>query len=117
MPMRAPRLCRCGHRVAHGVACPCEVREAKARKARFDKGRPSASARGYDAEWRKLRAEHLARHPFCVRCGARAAEVDHKIPVMIAPLRRLDPTNLQSLCTNHHRRAKQSEDRRTYGVK
>ena len=114
MPVRAPRLCRCGHRVAHGGLCPCERRAAAERKARFDKTRPSASARGYDAEWRKLRAAHLAKHPDCRRCGDPARDVDHVVPVRVAPARRLDPTNLQSLCTRCHSRAKQSEDRRAH---
>lgn len=114
MPMRAPRLCRCGHRVAHGVACPCERTAAAARKARFDKGRPSAAARGYDGDWRKLRAEHLLKHPNCARCGEKAVEVDHHVPIRIAPARRLDPSNLKSLCQHCHRALKQSADSRTY---
>lgn len=114
MPVRAPRLCRCGHRVAHGALCPCERRAEAERKARFDKGRPSAAARGYDADWRKLRAAHLKAHPFCVRCGAPARDVDHIEGVRKAPARRLDPTNLQSFCTPCHSRAKQSEERRAH---
>lgn len=112
MPVRAPRLCACGHRVASGVRCPCERKADAARKARFDQQRPSASARGYDADWRKLRARHLAAHPFCRRCGAPAAEVDHVEPVRSAPSRRLDPTNLQSLCRPCHSRSKQIAERR-----
>lgn len=112
MPVRAPRLCRCGHRVAFGALCPCARREEAARKARFDKTRPSAAARGYDADWRKLRAAHLKAHPRCVRCGDPARDVDHIEPIRVAPLRRLDPGNLQSLCKPCHSRAKQSEERR-----
>lgn len=114
MPSRAPRLCRCGHRVAHDAACPCERREAAERKARFDKDRPSAAARGYDADWRRLRAAQLAAHPFCRRCGAPARDVDHVAPLRQAPERRLDPANLQSLCASCHSRAKQSEERRAH---
>lgn len=112
MPSRPPRLCACGHRVAAGLRCPCEQKRDAERKARFDKGRPSASARGLGADWRRLRAEHLKAHPFCVRCGAPAREVDHVIPRSVAPERRLDPTNLQGLCTPCHSGAKQREERR-----
>lgn len=112
MPARAPRLCNCGHRVASGVRCPCERKADAERKARFDKGRPSAAARGYDADWTALRAKHLAAHPRCVRCGAPATDADHVTPIRVAPERRLDPTNLQSLCKEHHSGAKQREERR-----
>lgn len=114
MPSKPPRLCNCGHRVAAGILCPCETRQAAERKARFDKTRPSASRRGLGADWRKLRAEHLRHHPWCCRCGERAEEVDHIVPRSIAPERRLDPSNLQSLCKSCHSGAKQSEERRTY---
>lgn len=83
-----------------------------ARKARFDKTRPSAAARGLDGDWRRLRAAHLREHPNCRRCGAPAREVDHIVPRSVAPERRLDPTNLQSLCTPCHSGAKQREERR-----
>jgi 5-methylcytosine-specific restriction endonuclease McrA len=112
MPSRAPRLCACGKTVQHGQQCPCEARRAAERKARFDKTRPSAAQRGLGGDWRKLRAAHLAKHPWCRRCGAKAIEVDHIEPRRLAPERRLDPTNLQSLCKSCHSGAKQREERR-----
>lgn len=56
----------------------------------------------YDATWRRLRRQHLAAHPLCVHCLAEgrlteATEVDHVVHIAVAPHRRLDPTNLQSL--------------------
>lgn len=114
MPRKPPRVCPCGHRVASGARCPCQTQADAERKARFDRTRPSASARGLDADWRRLRLEHLRAHPYCVRCGAPAREVDHIVPRSVAPERRLDPTNLQSLCKSHHSGAKQREERRTY---
>jgi 5-methylcytosine-specific restriction endonuclease McrA len=61
--------------------------------------------RFYDkGAWRKLRREILKRDNFrCVRCGAYvgatgASRIDHIEPVTIAPHRRLDPTNLRTLC-------------------
>ena len=112
MASKAPRICGCGVRVPAGVRCACQERRDAARKARFDKTRPSASARGLDADWRRLRAEHLRKHPWCRRCGDPAREVDHIVPRSAAPERRLDPTNLQSLCTPCHSGAKQREERR-----
>lgn len=112
MPSKPPRICGCSHRVAAGILCPCEAKRAAERKARFDKGRPSASRRGLGADWRKLRAAHLDRHPNCRICGAPGEEVDHITPRRVAPERRLDPTNLQTLCKPCHSRVKQREERR-----
>ncbi|MEM9765209.1 MAG: HNH endonuclease [Pseudomonadota bacterium] len=114
MPSKPPRICGCGKRVAAGARCECQKARDAERKARFDKTRPSASARGLGADWRKIRARHLQKHPFCVRCGAPATDVDHIIPRAIAPERRLDPTNLQSLCSTCHSSWKQREERRQY---
>jgi len=112
MPKRAPQVCQCGAVHPSGEKCPTAKRWERERKARADAKRPSARKRGYDAEWEKLRANHLKVYPNCKRCGEPATVVDHIIPVRQAPHRRLDPSNLQSLCTNHHSSAKQSEERR-----
>jgi 5-methylcytosine-specific restriction protein A len=82
---------------------------------RFNPQAPAA-ARGYDADWRTLRAAHLAEHPFCRACAARGIErrahmVDHIEPIRQAPERRLDPSNLQSLCWRHHASKTQREIR------
>lgn len=114
MPVRAPRLCGCGQRVPSGQRCACQAKRDAERKARFDKTRPSAAQRGLGADWRKLRADHIAAHPWCRRCGSRAVEVDHIVPRREAPERRLDPTNLQSLCKPCHSGAKQREERHLY---
>jgi hypothetical protein len=55
-------------------------------------------------EWNRLRAKHLKHNPACVvkGCGKRAVFVDHIVTVKNAPNRRLDPSNLQSLCKFHH---------------
>ena len=60
---------------------------------------------------------HLNAHPYCVRCEALGRAVlakvaDHVIPIAVDPTRRLDPSNLQSLCEPHHNSDKQREDRR-----
>jgi 5-methylcytosine-specific restriction protein A len=77
-------------------------------------------ARTYNGSWRKLRKAHLAKQPLCLRCEAEgtlkvAEEVDHIVPVKAAPHRRLDPTNLQSLCKSHHsQKTARENDRRPY---
>jgi 5-methylcytosine-specific restriction endonuclease McrA len=79
--------------------------------------RPVNRWRANDPEWRTLRALHLRGEPMCRRCAqlgreTAAAMVDHIQPVSIAPERRLDPTNLQSLCWPHHNEKTQRERRR-----
>ncbi len=69
----------------------------------------------YDSTWCKLRKQHLAREPLCRMCLAEgklveATEVDHIVPVKIAPDRRLDPTNLQSLDKSCHSRKTAAEN-------
>jgi 5-methylcytosine-specific restriction protein A len=84
-----------------GRLCP-DSRCRSCQRAR-DQRRGSATARGYDAAWRRLRAEHLALEPDCAcGCGQPATDVDHIVP------RRLggsdDHANLQSLSHGHHSR-------------
>jgi 5-methylcytosine-specific restriction endonuclease McrA len=78
MPMRAPRICQCGLKVAGGAVCICQQR----RKADADKRRPSAHHRGYGTRWKTEITEYLARpaNKFCAcGCGRRANMVHHKI--------------------------------------
>lgn len=112
MPMRAPRLCKCGHRVASGVLCPCERRADAEGKARFDKTRPSSSARGYDRSWEGARKRFLREHRFCRRCGKVATVVDHKRPHRGDATLFWDRENWQPLCTHCHSSTKQREERR-----
>lgn len=60
--------------------------------------------RTYDWTWAKLSKRHLQSFPNCsvVGCNKPASMVDHIETVKAAPHRRLDPTNLQSLCWGHH---------------
>lgn len=77
MPIRAPRICQCGLKVASGAVCICQQR----RKVDADKRRPSARHRGYDARWQREAADYLARpeNRFCAcGCGKSANMVDHK---------------------------------------
>jgi 5-methylcytosine-specific restriction endonuclease McrA len=81
----------------------------------------SAAARGYDKDWRELRNAHLAEEPYCRHCAQRGIErwaqtVDHIESIREAPERRLDDTNLQSLCWPCHNR-KTVKSRRNSGLK
>lgn len=76
----------------------------------------SASDRGYDTAWKKLRAAHVAEHPLCEDClldgiVQPVEEVDHVKPVKTHPHLRLDPSNLRSLCKSHHQLKTQREQR------
>ncbi|WP_087651510.1 HNH endonuclease signature motif containing protein [Acetobacter pasteurianus] len=79
--------------------------EAQRRKE-FDKQRGTSRQRGYDAAWEKVRAQHLALHPICCVPGCRTPRdrlnVDHIESVRENPAKRLDPSNLRTLCQSHH---------------
>ena len=64
--------------------------------------RPSASQRGYGAQWRRVRAEHLEMEPDCRSCGAPAREVDHIVTRRSGGSD--DHDNLRSLCKPCHSR-------------
>jgi 5-methylcytosine-specific restriction protein A len=70
------------------------------RRHQLDQGRPSASERGYGKAWRVIRAEFLAAHPVCIRCGGEATEVDHIVPKVQGGTD--DWNNLQAFCKSHH---------------
>ena len=80
--------------------CPCV-------QAAYDKERGTATERGYDSKWRKVRAEKLKRDPLCFDCTLAgrvtpANEVHHIVKVKDAPKLRLDMRNLMSLCKPCH---------------
>lgn len=112
MPSKPPRICACGHRVASGLRCPCEVKRDAERKARHDRRRPNSSARGYSGAWDRAKAAFLAKHPFCRRCGDPATTVDHVIPHRGDERLFWDRENWQPLCARDHNSAKQREERR-----
>lgn len=114
MPIRAPRICGCGHKVASGVACACEQRRSKERQQRADASRPSARARGYDSKWDKERAAYLKLHAVCVRpsCDAPSDVVDHIVPHKGDQRLFWSRSNWQALCTSCHSRWKQAMERR-----
>ncbi len=67
----------------------------------YDLARGTACKRGYDRQWRNLRAEFLAENPTCA-CGQPATLVDHIVKVRDAPHLRLAWSNLQGMCRSCH---------------
>jgi len=50
-------------------------------------------------EWRRVRAEHLKKHPACEVCGrTNNLTVHHVFPVSLAPELELVESNLMTLC-------------------
>lgn len=74
----------------------------KPRRARLSDGRPSASARGYDAHWRRLRLVVLEARPMCEApgCNRPAEHVDHRDGDVL----NLSEANLVPLCHGCHSR-------------
>ena len=98
MPRRPARPCSkpgCPHR----QPCPVHGGQRPPRERRPD-SRPSASERGYDRKWRRIRAQYLRLHPRCVVCGEPATEVDHIVPLADGGTNKHG--NLQALCKSHH---------------
>ena len=107
LPLRPCPKPHCGRLIRVGKACPYCTRIA-------ERGRGSARARGYDAEWDAYSKAWLAQFPFCgqrqdgalhaehSRCvqngqRRRATVTDHIVPIRAGGAR-LDPANHQSLC-------------------
>ncbi len=90
--------------------------------------RPSASKRGYDNKWVRLRDWYIARNPLCCECLKEGIvtvsttavingktkrfsnEVDHIVPHKGDLRLKRDPRNLQTLCKPHHSRKTARED-------
>ena len=110
MPTAAPTACShggCANYAASGSKC-------REHASSDNQQRGTATARGYDAHWRRLRHLVLLDEPLCASCLSRgrytpANEVDHIVPIAVAPARRLDRTNLQALCKTCHSRKTMEE--------
>lgn len=107
-PMRSPAKpcawpgCK---RLTHERYCP---EHQKAETVRYDKyERSSAHKERYGAAWKKIRAAHLAAHPFCEECRAAgklvAADTVHHI-IPLAEGGTNAPENLISVCHACHSR-------------
>ena len=101
MPTRARRYCLhkgCSRLLDFGGRCP----EHDAQ------WRGNSSARGYGADWRPIRNQHIAEEPLCRRCDHKGltivgALVDHVVPHRLNATLRTSGWNLQTLCTSCHR--------------
>ncbi|WP_144880504.1 HNH endonuclease signature motif containing protein [Gluconacetobacter diazotrophicus] len=69
----------------------------------------------YDSKWRKFSIAWRQEHPWCVEClkvkewTDYDCHVDHIMPLEIAPERKFDITNVQTLCSKHHGEKTQRE--------
>ncbi len=111
MPTRPRHPCAhpgCPRLVATGARCP----EHTAAQPK----RPSASAQGYGAPWRKIRAAQLQAFPFCShvehgrRCPKMATDVHHIVRKVDGGSDSFD--NLASLCHEHHSGATLADNNR-----
>lgn len=78
--------------------------------------RPTATQRGYDAAWRRLRLAVLRKEPLCRMCRAMgrvtpAEDVDHIETVVDRPDLRLAVNNLRPLCKSCHSRRTRADQR------
>lgn len=105
MPMKAMRPCSI-------PGCPALVssgRCAQHQLAAPKDERPSAAARGYGTDWRKLRVVILRRDPVCRLCKqSPSRHVDHIISREGGGSDR--PSNLQGTCARCHSRKTAAHD-------
>ena len=117
MATRAPRPCKkpaCPHLSRDGSGwCKEHYTEPESGWWRTSKG--SRQARGYGAQWDRLRARVLARDKrLCLSCkelgiATPATEVDHIIPKSQGGTDSI--TNLQSICKDCHKVKTQRESK------
>lgn len=96
------RVCRCGAIVEKR----CDRCEPPRHRRGYDNR--TTAERGYDNQWRKLSERYRAKYPLCERCEEQgrvtaAEEVHHKVPINVDASRRLDWSNLMSVCRKCHR--------------
>lgn len=104
MPSRTPRVCnRCRRAIPAQGRCTCLP-------AKQWQGRNGYTGTGSTRRWRTLRASKLHANPICEESGCKrlATEVDHIVRVG-AGGQRYAWSNLQSLCTPHHKAKTQAE--------
>lgn len=90
---------------------PAGYRTPVVRKREADHRRGSSAKRGYDGDWRRLRIEFLALHPYC-ECDAHQGKderalsqvVDHIASIMERPDLRLEWSNLRAMTKACHDR-------------
>lgn len=96
---RAMKTCSipgCPH-LTRGRYCAFHQQQAE---QHYDRQRGTPAERGYDAQWRKVRAAFIKANPTCWMCGEPATDVDHILPIRDGGTH--DPSNLRSFCHRHH---------------
>jgi len=107
MPTQAARPCNrgaCTGLVRNGTCSVCGS-QRRDKDRQYDQHRGTASQRGYDHNWAKVRRMQLAEYPLCADCKAEgitrlASEVHHVIARRDGGTNEFD--NLMSLCKSHH---------------
>lgn len=96
-----PALCPRGE-----PRCPKHAAQHASRVSAEDRQRRgNFRERGYIG-WDRVRDQYRAQHPVCEVCGSdRNVRVHHRVPVAVDPSRRLDTSNLITLCAAHHAQA------------
>ncbi|MEU3826462.1 HNH endonuclease [Streptomyces sp. NPDC029080] len=105
MPEAPPTRCsepECHELTTHGR---CEQHQRRAWA-----NRSTSWGSGSTRKWRAARRRQLDAEPDCRRCGERATQVDHIVPLSEGGSK-WDPANWQSLCGACHD-IKSAEDRR-----
>lgn len=102
---------------APGYRCPpCQVQATK-RKNTDPPGRPSASQRGYGAEWRRISAKIVAGATACHWCGKPFTKSDPATADHVIPKAKGGTNDEQNLVPAHRscnsRRAAQARKRRS----
>ncbi len=77
----------------------------------YDDRRGSSTQRGYGYAWQQRRKKYIQAHPFCAKCPRPTTDVDHVIPRMRGGSD--DDSNLQPLCSYHHKQKTARERRMT----
>jgi 5-methylcytosine-specific restriction enzyme A len=111
-PMKPCGFSMCSQLVKSGERfCP---KHKRAERKRYESTRKTAAERGYNAQWRKVRAMQLRHFPMCGcdECqGQRYAAdmVHHIVPIDKNPSLRLAMSNLLSMANGCHERLHGSE--------
>lgn len=89
------------HMPTHTTRCDLHRKQYR---NQHDKHRPSSTQRGYDARWRKARANYLRFFPMCQHpsCIERATDVHHIDGQGPQGPNGYAWSNMQGLCHQHH---------------
>lgn len=96
-PVKSPKACiTCGKRIPYGSRCK---QHGGSNWDRYGAEHPERRQAYKDPAWKTRREAWLAEHPTCVRCGAKATDVDH---VQALALGGSFDGPVQSLCRSCH---------------